>query len=66
LQAGANLATINLTPHTVRADYPIYKRDRVIMDEARVLSAIEQADCQPSRVSVVEHLRLGAPIAAVS
>ncbi|MDB6023063.1 MAG: Radical domain protein, partial [Pedosphaera sp.] len=25
--AGANLATINLTPRAVRADYPIYKRD---------------------------------------
>ena len=66
LQAGANLATINLTPRNVRADYPIYKRDRVIMDEERVLSAIEQAGCQPSRVSIVEHLRRGAPAAAVS
>jgi len=66
LQAGANLATINLTPQTVRADYPIYKRDRVIMDEERVLSAIEQADCQPSRVSIVEHLRQSAPAAVAS
>ena len=66
LQAGANLTTINLTPPNIRADYPIYKRDRVIMDEERVLSAIEQAGCQPSRVSIVEHLRQGAPIAAVS
>src|SRR5207302_755159 len=46
--AGANLATINLTPRAARADYPIYKRDRVIMDEERVLSAIEQAGCNPS------------------
>ena len=38
--AGANLATINLTPRAVRADYPIYKRDRIIMDEERVLSAV--------------------------
>ena len=66
LQAGANLTTINLTPPNIRADYPIYKRDRVIMDEEHVLSAIEQAGCQPSRVSIVEHLRQGAPIAAVS
>jgi biotin synthase len=66
LQAGANLATINLTPRNVRSDYPIYKRARVIMDEERVLSAIEQAGCQPSRVSMVEHLRNGAPTAAVS
>jgi biotin synthase len=61
--AGANLATINLTPRAVRADYPIYKRDRVIMDEERVLSAIEQAGCQLSRVSIAEHLRNG--VAAV-
>ena len=66
LQAGANLATINLTPQNVRADYPIYKPNRVIMDESCVLSAIEQANCQPSRVSVVEHLRQGAPAVVVS
>jgi biotin synthase len=54
--AGANLATINLTPRAVRADYPIYKRDRVIMDEERVLSAIEEAGCELSRVSMAEHL----------
>ena len=56
-QAGANLATINFTPLNVRADYPIYKRDRVIMDEERVLSAIELAGCRPSLVGIAEHLR---------
>lgn len=55
--AGANLATINLTPRAVRADYPIYKRDRIIMNEQRVLSAIEEAGCELSRVSITEHLR---------
>jgi len=65
-QAGANLATINLTPRAVRGDYPIYKRDRVIMDEELVLSAIEQAGCQPSRVGVAEHLRRSTPAVAVS
>ncbi len=65
-QAGANLATINFTPRDVRGDYPIYKRDRVIMDEERVLSAIEQAGCQPSRIGVAEHLRKEAPSPAVS
>jgi biotin synthase len=55
--AGANLATINLTPRAVRADYPIYKRDRIIMDEERVLSAIEEAGCNLSRVGIAEHLR---------
>jgi biotin synthase len=60
--AGANLATINLTPRDVRADYPIYKQDRVIMDEERVLSAIEQSGCQVSSVSVTEHLRNRAAV----
>ncbi|MGD0058115.1 MAG: radical SAM protein [Verrucomicrobiia bacterium] len=65
-RAGANLATINLTPRSVRDDYPIYKRDRVIMDEGLVLSAIEQAGCQPSRIGVAEHLRSGTSAATVS
>jgi biotin synthase len=58
--AGANLATINLTPRAVRADYPIYKRDRIIMDEERVLSAIEAAGCSLSRVGIADHLRNAA------
>ena len=56
--AGANLATINLTPHAVRGDYPIYKRDRIIMDEERVLAAIAEAGCEISRVGIAEHLRI--------
>ena len=55
--AGANLATINLTPRAVRADYPIYKRDRIIMDEERVLAAIAAAGCELSPVGIAEHLR---------
>jgi biotin synthase len=55
--AGANLATINLTPRAVRANYPIYKRDRIIMDEERVLSAIAAAGCHLSRVGISDHLR---------
>ena len=55
--AGANLATINLTPRAVRSDYPIYKRDRIIMDEERVLSAIDEAGCEISRLGIAEHLR---------
>jgi len=55
--AGANLATINLTPRAARSNYPIYKRDRVIMDEERVLSAIEEAGCELSRVGIAEYLR---------
>jgi biotin synthase len=65
-QAGANLATINFTPPNIRADYPIYKRDRIIMDEERVLSAIDQAGCQPSSISLAEHLRKDASSPAVS
>ena len=57
LNAGANLATINLTPRAVRAGYPIYKRDRIIMDEERVLSAIAEAGCELSRVGLAEHLK---------
>lgn len=55
--AGANLATINLTPRDAQAKYPIYKRDRFIMDEERVLSAIAAAGCEPSQVGISEYLR---------
>jgi len=54
--AGANLATINLTPRAAQAKYPIYSRDRFIMDEERVLSAIAAAGCEPSRVGVAKYL----------
>ena len=40
LRTGANLVTINLTPSNVRGDYLLYKRDRFIMTEERILSAI--------------------------
>ena len=55
--AGANLATINLTPPAARADYPIYKRDRFIMDEECVQSAIAEAGCEISPVGIAEHLK---------
>src|ERR1043165_7439343 len=55
--AGANLATINLTPQSVRGNYPIYKHDRIIMDEERVLSAIAEAGCEVSRVGIAEPLQ---------
>jgi biotin synthase len=60
LNAGANLTTLNLTPTECREQYPIYRRDRFIMDEDRVLSAIDRAGCTPSTVSVSEHCRLRA------
>ncbi len=57
LNAGANLTTINLSPSEYQSQYPIYRRDRFIMDEDRVLSAIDRAGCKPSSVSVSEYLR---------
>ena len=57
LRAGANLATINLTPANNRNDYLLYKRDRFIMHEQRVKDAIEKAGCAISTVSVVQTLR---------
>lgn len=46
IRAGANLATINLTPSEWREDYLLYTRDRFIMDEERVLGAIDSAGCR--------------------
>jgi biotin synthase len=57
LRSGANLATINLTPSDLRKNYLLYKQDRLIMDEQRVLSAIEEADCMPSETSLCDYLR---------
>ncbi len=48
LRAGANLATINLTPSAWRDDYPLYRPGRWIMTEERVLRAIEEAGSEPS------------------
>ena len=64
LQAGANLATINLTPPAYRERYPIYKRDRNIMLEQGVREAIDQAGLQPSPVGVSEFLRTRAAAVA--
>jgi biotin synthase len=57
LRAGANLATINLTPAVSREDYLLYKRTRFIMHEQRVMTAIEQADCTISKVSIAETVK---------
>lgn len=57
IQAGANLATINLTPSTDRPSYLLYKRDRHIMHEERVRNAIEAAGCRISPVSLISALR---------
>jgi len=52
LRAGANLCTINLTPGAMRGDYLLYKRDRHIMTEERILTAIEAAGLKPSPKSL--------------
>jgi len=57
LRAGANLATINLTPATNRTDYLLYKRERFIMHEQRVTDAVKEAGCAISKMSVAETLR---------
>jgi len=55
LRTGANLATINLTPDGLREDYLLYKRDRFIMTEERILGAIAAEGLQPSTESLAAH-----------
>ncbi len=57
LRAGANLATINLTPDDLRGDYVIYKRDRFIMTEQRVLEAISAEGLEPSKIGLADFYR---------
>lgn len=54
LRTGANLVTINLTPPELRGDYLLYKRDRFIMTEERILSAIAGEDLTPSTQSLAD------------
>jgi biotin synthase len=54
LRAGANLVTVNLTPAALRQNYLLYKRDRFIMTEQRILEAITAEGLHPSRESLVE------------
>ena len=57
LRAGANLVTINLTPAEQREDYVIYKRDRFIMTEERVLTAIAAEGLVPSQQGLADFYR---------
>jgi biotin synthase len=66
LRAGANLATINLTPPAKREDYLLYKRTRFIMHEKRVREAIAEAECDVSTVSMAETLKARAGQARAS
>jgi biotin synthase len=54
LRTGANLVTMNLTPADLRANYVLYKRDRFIMDEERILGAIQAEGLRPSRVGLAK------------
>ena len=56
LRAGANVATINLTPEDLQRGYLLYKRERFIMDEARVLAAIAAEGLEPSAQSMADYL----------
>jgi biotin synthase len=55
------MVTINLTPPDLQRNYVIYKRDRFIMDEERVLSAIAAEGFSPSRQSLADFFQNGAP-----
>ena len=57
LRAGANLVTINLTPGDLRGDYVIYKRDRFIMTEDRVLNALSAEGLAPSETGLLDFYR---------
>jgi len=57
LRTGANLVTINLTPSEIRADYLLYKRDRFIMTEERILAAIAAEGLIPSSQSLADFYR---------
>ena len=61
LRTGANLVTINMTPSEMRDDYLLYKRDRFIMTEERILSAIAAEGLVPSSQSLAEFYRVGEP-----
>jgi biotin synthase len=58
LRMGANLCTINLTPEAVRGNYLLYKRDRFIMNEERILTALAAEGLSPARTRM-EDARAG-------
>ena len=57
LRTGANLVTINMTPSEFRGDYLLYKRDRFIMTEERILTAITAEGLTPSPQSLADFYR---------
>jgi biotin synthase len=65
LRTGANLVTINMTPDDLREDYLLYKRDRFIMTEERILTAIEAEGLAPSTQSLADFYRAKNSVAEV-
>ena len=59
LRTGANLVTMNLTPSDLREDYLLYRRDRFIMTEEKILSALEAEKLVPSEQSLAEFYQAG-------
>jgi biotin synthase len=55
LRTGANLVTINLTPADFRENYLLYKRDRFIMTEERILNAVAAEGLEPSAQSLADY-----------
>jgi biotin synthase len=66
LRAGANLVTINLTPQPLQEEYPIYRRDRFIMNEARVMEALAAEDLVPSEESLAAFCRQGGGVETIT
>lgn len=74
LRTGANLVTINLTPADFRENYLLYKRDRFIMTEERILTAMAAENLEPSVQSLADfyanrkvngrHTTIAEPISA--
>lgn len=59
LRTGANLVTINLTPADFRENYLLYKRDRFIMTEERILTAMAAENLEPSVQSLADFYATG-------
>jgi len=64
LRTGANLVTINLTPADIRGNYLLYKRDRFIMTEDRILGALAEEGLSPSEQSLADFLRTAGTVNA--
>jgi len=62
LRTGANLVTINLTPSDLRDNYLLYKRDRFIMTEERILNAIAKVGLTASSQSLADFYRAGTKL----